>query len=70
MAKVIVEGSITPSTYLGRGQRATVEHTPTIDMLVARGYITIVAHVPDPVAEPVTAQPAKKTARRRVAQAD
>lgn len=43
MAKTVtVEGTLTPSTYLARGQRATVSLTPEVERKVRRGYIKIV----------------------------
>ncbi|ASU00805.1 hypothetical protein NTR1_43 [Nocardia phage NTR1] len=43
MARVTIEGSITPSTFLARGARLTVERTSYIDKLISRGYVTVVA---------------------------
>lgn len=42
MAEVTIEGSLTPSTYLGRGQRARVELTGEVERKVALGYVKIV----------------------------
>ena len=50
MARVTVEGSITPSTFLARGKRMTVERTPFIDKLIRRGYLDVV-DTPDATAE-------------------
>lgn len=50
MARVTIEGSITPSTYLPRGQRMTVERTGFINKLIRKGYATVVDE-PDKVVE-------------------
>jgi hypothetical protein len=50
MARVTLEGSITPSTFLARGKRMTVERTPFIDKLIRRGYVNVV-ETPDAVTE-------------------
>jgi hypothetical protein len=42
MARVTLEGSITPSTFLPRGRRLTVERTPYIDKLIQRGYVVVI----------------------------
>lgn len=76
MARVTLEGSITPSTFLARGKRMTVERTEFIDKLIRRGYVNV---VPDPDAktevESITApqlaaakaeKAVRKTARKRV----
>lgn len=42
MAHVTLEGTITPSTFLGRGARLTVERTPYIDKLIRRGFVRVV----------------------------
>lgn len=76
MARVTLEGSITPSTFLARGKRMTVERTPFINKLIHKGYVNV---VPDPDAktevESITApkleaakaeKAVRKTARKRV----
>lgn len=80
MARVTLEGSITPSTFLARGKRMTVERTEFIDKLIRKGFVNV---VPDPDAktevESVTAprlaaakaekavqKTARKPARKRV----
>lgn len=76
MARVTLEGSITPSTFLARGKRMTVERTEFIDKLIRRGYVNVVA-TPDAVTEveSITApkleaakaeKAVRKTARKRV----
>lgn len=48
MAQITIEGSrVTPSTFLRPGARITVEQTPYINKLLARGYVV---RVPDPPA--------------------
>lgn len=46
MARIMIEGTVTPSTYLGRGERTVVEDTPFIRKLVRRGYVRIVKEPP------------------------
>lgn len=76
MARVTLEGSITPSTFLARGKRMTVERTEFINKLIRRGYVNVVA-TPDAVTEveSITApkleaakaeKAVRKTARKRV----
>lgn len=43
MAQVTIEGSrVTPTTFLKAGARITVEHTPYIAKMIARGYVNLV----------------------------
>ena len=52
MAKLTIEGSLTPSAFLARGERRTVQHTPRIDRMVHRGFVVVVdAHDDDEPAE-------------------
>src|SRR5690606_35687339 len=46
MARVTIEGSITPSTFLCRGQRLTIERTGYIEKLIKRGFVTVVKDYP------------------------
>lgn len=57
--RVTIEGSqYMPTDLLGRGQRATVEVTPTIRQLVASGGATVVAgSLDDPDAPALGADP-------------
>jgi hypothetical protein len=61
MARVTLEGSITPSTFLRRGRRITVERTPYIEKLIRGGYVVV---VPDPPAaeevEAIVAEPRER----------
>lgn len=44
MAQVTLEGSkVLKSTFLGPGQRITVERTKYIDNLIRRGYVNVIA---------------------------
>lgn len=45
--RVIIEGTITPSTFLAYGERRTVERTPFVDKLVRRGFATVIEELPD-----------------------
>ncbi|ANZ52320.1 hypothetical protein J3996_gp26 [Mycobacterium phage Laurie] len=48
--EVTVEGTLTPSVYLGTGERQRVELTQEVRRKISRGYIKIVAyHDTDPV---------------------
>lgn len=43
MAKITIEGSIRPSAYLARGERAEVRSDdPTVEFLIAQGYVNVV----------------------------
>ncbi|AKF14285.1 hypothetical protein SEA_VINCENZO_23 [Mycobacterium phage Vincenzo] len=44
MAKVTIEGSITPSTFLARGARVTVQRTERVERLIKAGFVV---EVPD-----------------------
>ena len=68
MAKLTIEGSLTPSSFLARGERATVQRTPRIDALVLKGYAVVVdAHgsddAPAEVPAEVTPAPIKAPAK-------
>lgn len=57
---ITIEGSLTPSVELPRGQRRTVVRTERIERLIERGYIVEVKDdAPEPaaqVSEPATAE--------------
>jgi len=42
MAKVTIEGSISPSARLARGERIEVQRTERIDKLIAKGFAVVV----------------------------
>lgn len=76
MARVTLEGSITPSTFLARGKRMTVERTEFIDKLIRKGFVNVVEN-PDAKTEveSITApqlaaakaeKAVRKTTRKRV----
>lgn len=67
MAAVTIEGSITPSTYLAMGARATVERTEFIDMLIQRGYVVVISEAAaEPEPTPVKkSEPRKRTGRAK-----
>lgn len=56
MARVTLEGSITPSTFLARGARVTVERTPYVEKLIRKGYVVVIgaAAAKTPVVEEIT----------------
>ena len=67
MARVTVEGTITPSTFLARGARLTVERTEYIEKLIRRGFIQVVGTQPQApaqalVEETPTPAPVEETA--------
>lgn len=45
MSKIIIEGTITPSTFLSTGARRTVERTPLVDKMISKGFVRVVADV-------------------------
>ena len=58
MAKLTIEGSLTPSAFLARGERRTVQRTPRIDRMVHKGFVVVVdAHDDDEPAEPAEVMP-------------
>ncbi|TCN51785.1 hypothetical protein EV641_109176 [Rhodococcus sp. SMB37] len=54
--RITVEGTITPSTFLGTGARRTVTRTEFVDKLISKGFIRVVAD------DAVESQPAPKAA--------
>lgn len=57
MSKIIIEGTVTPSTLLSTGDRKTVERSAFIEKLIAKGYVKVVEDAPkSTVAEPVSVQ--------------
>lgn len=55
MARVTIEGSVTPSVMLPRGQRMTIERTEVIDKMIRRGFVVVVEeHAPAPVIASIT----------------
>lgn len=76
MAKVIIVGSDTPSTYLARGERrGPVELTDDLRKLIRGGYVNIVETIaPKPVeqsvSEPEPDPKPVKRARRRLKTVD
>jgi hypothetical protein len=58
--RVIIEGTITPSTFLAYGERRTVERTPFVDKLVRRGFATVIEELQD-----VKQTPSKREARAK-----
>lgn len=70
--RVTIEGTVTPSVHLGKGERRTVERTEFVDKLIARGYVSVITEHPEPVIEedpvepgeaPVTVSPARNASR-------
>lgn len=66
MAKVTIEGSLSPSTYLARGERREVQRDQHVDALIAGGYVNVISEEgevePTPLPEPAKA-PAKSAGR-------
>ncbi|QIG58949.1 hypothetical protein SEA_ANCLAR_22 [Gordonia phage AnClar] len=53
--KVTIEGSLTPSVELARGEKRVVTMTPRIERLAARGFINIIeseSDAPEPADAP------------------
>lgn len=69
--RVTVEGSNTPSTFLARGARVTVERTPYIEKLIRKGYVKVVATPPvvEEIRAAVEPQLEATAAERRLVQA-
>lgn len=40
--KVVIEGTVTPSTFLAAGERRTVSRTEFVDKLIAKGFVKVV----------------------------
>lgn len=45
--KVTIEGSITPSVVLARGEKRTVALTDRVQRLIDRGFVTLIEHESD-----------------------
>lgn len=56
MPRITVEGTDTPSTFLARGARITVERTPFVNKLIKKGYVRELPSVNVTVPDPVTVQ--------------
>src|SRR5690606_20485032 len=55
MARVTIEGSVTPSVLLPRGHRMTIERTEVIDKMMRRGFgVVVEEHTPAPVIASIT----------------
>lgn len=39
MPRITIEGTVTPSTFLGRGERTTVDRSPFINKLIRKGFV-------------------------------
>lgn len=67
MAKVTIEGSTSPSTYLARGERIEVQRTDHIERLIKGGFVTVIdeeGHAePAPLPEPI--KPPTKSGSRQ-----
>jgi hypothetical protein len=57
MSKVTIEGSVTPSAFLARGERRTVERTDFIDTLIRKRYVVEIPDTPLPVGDNAPADP-------------
>ena len=55
MSSVTIEGSLTPSSFLARGERLTVQRDARVDRLIERGYVVVVDESPAAVTEVVEA---------------
>lgn len=67
MTRVTIEGTITPSTFLGTGKRVTVERTPYISKLIARGYVRVVGDPPAKAEVEQIVDTAREAAARELA---
>lgn len=57
MARIIIEGSNNPSTFLAKGQRTIVERSPMIDKLIRKGFVVVIDERPSTPAAPSAAPP-------------
>lgn len=68
MADITIEGSLTPSTFLRRGERRTVRYTEQVQRKIDLGYVIVVGEHPEPteieVPEPEGGHPPKLNASR------
>ena len=59
MAKVTIEGSLSPSAYLARGERREVQRDEHVENLIRLGFVNVVSEdgevEPAPLPEPVPA---------------
>ncbi|QHB37329.1 hypothetical protein I5G58_gp027 [Mycobacterium phage BirdsNest] len=66
MAKVTIEGSLSPSAYLARGERREVQRDEHVENLIRLGFVNVVDEdgdvEPAPLPEPVKA-PSKSASR-------
>jgi hypothetical protein len=65
---VTIEGSITASTLLPRGQRRTVQLTERVQRLIDRGFVTVIERhdddaEPDPTPEQEDGPPSRNASR-------
>lgn len=63
MAKITIEGSLTPAAGLARGERREVQDSPEVRDYVARGFANIVDEETGEVEQPELPEPAKAPAR-------
>lgn len=47
MSTVIIEGSISPSSFLARGDRQEVQRTPFVDALISGGFVDVIEEIED-----------------------
>ncbi|URC18129.1 hypothetical protein SEA_ZENTENO07_28 [Mycobacterium phage Zenteno07] len=59
MAKIVIEGSLSPSAYLARGERREVQDDARVQNLIRGGYVNVISSEgevePAPLPEPVPA---------------
>lgn len=50
---IVIEGTVTPSTFLATGERRTVTRTPFIDKLIAKGFVRVFDVLTTPLPESI-----------------
>lgn len=53
MSTVVIEGSLSPSSFLARGDRMEVQRTEFVDKLIAGGFVDVISETEDPEVTPL-----------------
>lgn len=52
MSTVVIEGSLSPSSFLARGDRMEVQRTEFVDKLISGGFVDVISETEDPEITP------------------
>lgn len=52
MSTVVIEGSLSPSSFLARGDRMEVQRTEFVDKLITGGFVDVISEIEDPEVTP------------------